>query len=55
MRPSLSAFEYGAYGTSFNEESVDAGGPHAPPSDSGREAMSDESWNDGAMNVDYGI
>lgn len=45
MRPSLSPFEYGAYGTSFSDEPTLLGGPQAPFSASGRAAMSDESWN----------
>jgi hypothetical protein len=43
MRPSLSPLEYGAYGTSFNEESTFDGGPQAPVSCSGRAAMSADS------------
>jgi hypothetical protein len=53
MRPSLSPLLYGAYGTSFREVSVDDGGPHVPPSESGKAAMSDESWNAGAIVEDY--
>lgn len=45
MRPSLSPFEYGAYGTSFSDDPTLLGGPHAPFSASGRAAMSDDNWN----------
>lgn len=41
MRPNLSPFEYGAYGTPFNVVSVEVGGPQE--SSDGREEMISES------------
>ena len=53
MRPNLSPLEYGAYGTSFNDETEEAGGPQMAPSwDSGSEAINAESWNGADMVVD---